>query len=225
MSDVAGYTLPQPRTTDGVEERRLHILTVTAECIAEKGYDAVRLREVSRRAGVSIGLIQHYFDTRDELLQAALKHLSERLVMNFTVAGEAAPRAWDRIVALIDQLCAVPDLSAHSSMWVGFAAAVSTNPELKPELESVYTAWQTYVTEAIELGIATNDFAVSAPVDDLVAIMLAFFDGYEYDMATGLVPADAEALRRRAILLARSLLHPRDGAAVPAAATAAPGSE
>lgn len=204
VSDTAVSDSTQPT----VEERRFHILTAAVSLIAEQGYDGVRLRDVGKRAGVSIGLIQHYFDTRDELMRAAIVHLSEDLVARFNQAGHAEASAWGRIVALVDQLCAVPNLSEHSTMWVAFAAAVSKYPDLSPGLRQVYDAWRVYVEEAVDLGVSSGEFDLLGDRDDVIASYLAFFDGYEYDMATGLIPIDTDELRRRALLVARALFRP-----------------
>lgn len=191
-----------------VEERRTHILRATAQCIAKQGYDGVRLRDVSHAAGVSVGLIQHYFDTRDVLLREAIKHLSEQLTGRFTSVDTHMLGAWERIEILVDQLCAVPDLEAHGFMWIAFAAAVSKHPELGPDLESVYQSWEEYVAAAVDHGVETGEFDLAGSRDDVIAVLLAFFDGYEYDMGTGLVAADPNELRDRALLTARALFRP-----------------
>ncbi|QZY52581.1 TetR/AcrR family transcriptional regulator [Leucobacter tenebrionis] len=190
------------------EERRRTILTAASECIAVHGYDGVRLREVSKRSGVSVGLIQHYFDTRDELLAQAIRHLSERLLAEFARHTTEDLGAWQRIEGLVDRLCSVDDLQGHSFMWIAFGAAVSGHPELRPHLERVYRSWEAYVRGAIEAGIESGELQPVGEVQDTIAIYLAFFDGYEYDMGTGLVPADADELRNRALLLGRALFRP-----------------
>ena len=49
---------------DTAEDKRRAILVAALDTIIAKGYDGARLIDIGRRAGVSIGLIQHYFDTR-----------------------------------------------------------------------------------------------------------------------------------------------------------------
>ena len=200
------------------EERRRTILAAASECIAVQGYDGVRLREVSKRAGVSIGLIQHYFETRDELLAQAIRHLSEELLAEFARPAAARLGAWQRIEELVDRLCSVANLQEHSFMWVAFGSAAAGHPELRPHLERVYRSWETYVRGAVEAGVASGELSPIGEVDDLVAVYLAFFDGYEYDMGAGLVPAAAEELRRRALLLGRALFRPRTAEAPAATA-------
>lgn len=193
------------------ESRREQILRSAVACIAQNGYDGVRLRDVSRQAGVSVGMIQHYFDSREELVAQAIGHLSDDLVRQFFDSDQQHGTGWDRIKSMVDRLCGVPDLDAHSHMWLTLGGAVFRHPELRPELERVYGAWDVYVRSAVEFGIATSEFDPVGELDDVVATFLAFFDGYEYDMSTGLLPADADALGRRALMLARALFCPTSG--------------
>lgn len=53
-------------------QRRGEVLDAAEPLLAAHGYDALRLRDVSRAAGVSIGLIQHYLRGR-VLVRAAAR--------------------------------------------------------------------------------------------------------------------------------------------------------
>ena len=50
-------------------ERRLTILRAAVEVFARKGYHGCRIADVAREAGVAYGLVYHYFQNKDELLQ------------------------------------------------------------------------------------------------------------------------------------------------------------
>lgn len=54
------------------EEARALILASATRLIAERGPDAVGLKDVARDAGVSHALVTHYFGTYDALVEAAL---------------------------------------------------------------------------------------------------------------------------------------------------------
>jgi AcrR family transcriptional regulator len=192
-----------------VEERRLHILTSAVSCISRQGFAGVRLRDISREAGVSIGLIQHYFDTREELLNQAIRHASVRLLNDFRRAGDVVADPWERILILVELICTLPNLHAHSSLWLEFAGAVAKFPHLFPHLENVYSSWDSYIRAAVEEGTASGQLRPVIDIEDAVPILLAYFDGYEFDMATGLVDAAPEELRRRTVSLAKILFQPQ----------------
>ncbi|GAA3341574.1 hypothetical protein GCM10020358_33470 [Amorphoplanes nipponensis] len=53
---------------------------------AEQGLESVSLRHVATRAGVSAGMVQHYFDSRDEMMAFALSVVRERSALRVTEA-------------------------------------------------------------------------------------------------------------------------------------------
>jgi AcrR family transcriptional regulator len=68
-------TPPAPPPSKGrrtPEEARAHILAAATRLIAERGPDAVGLKEVARGAGVSHALVTHYFGTYAALVDEAL---------------------------------------------------------------------------------------------------------------------------------------------------------
>ena len=56
-----------PKKVDPEERRRL-IADALMRVAAEQGLESVSLRHVATQAGVSAGMVQHYFRTRDEMM-------------------------------------------------------------------------------------------------------------------------------------------------------------
>lgn len=66
------------RNTAHLRERaRLKILEATTVEFAEQGYFAVTMRQVAGRAGVALGLAYHYFDSKENLLAAAIEYMTD----------------------------------------------------------------------------------------------------------------------------------------------------
>ena len=191
--------------------RRRQILVGTAQCIRRQGFDRVRLRDVSRESGVSIGLIQHYFETRDGLLEEAVAFQSDQLIerLRDRSAGE---QGWRRLQGLFDELYGIEDLSEHATMWVSLAGAAMRHPELVARHRRIHMAWRELVGQAVQQSVEMGEIAQVEDVEDRIACLLAFFDGYEFQMATGDIPSDHDEFRRRARLLAMTLFgyEPKD---------------
>src|SRR5271170_38995 len=66
-----------PRRVDR-EARRRAIAEAIFEVIGNRGLEAVSLRDVAAQAGVSMGSVQHYFSSKEEMLQFALGHMRDR---------------------------------------------------------------------------------------------------------------------------------------------------
>jgi AcrR family transcriptional regulator len=74
-----------PKRVDPEERRRL-IADALMRVAAEQGLESVSLRHVAARAGVSAGMVQHYFRTRDEMMTFALGVVRERTGARVTEA-------------------------------------------------------------------------------------------------------------------------------------------
>ncbi|MET8508281.1 TetR/AcrR family transcriptional regulator [Streptomyces sp. NPDC014779] len=67
-----------PRTADH-EQRRRQIADAVSQLIAQHGLDAVTVARTAATAGMSVGLVQHYFRTKDEMLLHAFREVSARI--------------------------------------------------------------------------------------------------------------------------------------------------
>ena len=66
-----------PKKVDHDARRRL-IADALMRVAADQGLEAVSLRHVAAAAGVSVGMVQHYFPTKDEMMAFAMSAVSER---------------------------------------------------------------------------------------------------------------------------------------------------
>lgn len=82
------------RTADH-DLRRAQIADAAHRLIAHAGLDAATMAAVAREAGFSVGLVQHYFAAKDDLLLFTYRRTTERQlerVMRLVAEGEAAQR-------------------------------------------------------------------------------------------------------------------------------------
>jgi Bacterial regulatory proteins, tetR family. len=63
----------------GEETRRAALIEATLDLIAEGGPQAATVRAIALRAGVTPGLIRHYFATKEDLVAAAHESLMTEL--------------------------------------------------------------------------------------------------------------------------------------------------
>lgn len=75
------------------ELRRAQIIQALWRIAADSGLEAASLSHVAAEAGVSKGMVQHYFSSKEELFSVASGHLKERIderLQRF-LGGESAP--------------------------------------------------------------------------------------------------------------------------------------
>ena len=84
-----------------LSRRKRAILEATLRLVADQGAAAVRLRDVARAAGVSVGSLQYYFDSRDQLIREAFDQHARDVVDLVARAGDAAAPAPAALLAVI----------------------------------------------------------------------------------------------------------------------------
>jgi len=61
--------------TAAQEERRRQILDAAVRAFAKNGYHACRVSDIAEEAGVAYGLVYHYFESKDAVLEAIFREM------------------------------------------------------------------------------------------------------------------------------------------------------
>jgi betaine-aldehyde dehydrogenase len=120
------------------ETRRTQLIEVTVDSLAELGYVGTTLAQIAGRAGVSTGLVAHYFGDKDGLLDAAFRSLARRVSdhVRARLHQIATPRA--RIQAIIDANLAPEEFDQRTgTAWLAFWGQVLQVKSLR-RVQSVY---------------------------------------------------------------------------------------
>lgn len=82
----------RPYRREGEEKRRQALITATLALVSEGGPRLATVRAIAERAGVTAGLIRHYFQSKDALIVISYRHLMERMTADSAAVLKAAPR-------------------------------------------------------------------------------------------------------------------------------------
>ena len=87
----------------GQEERRRQILDAAVRAFAQKGYHACRVSDIAEEAGVSYGLLYHYFASKEDVLLSVFRETWRALIETIESVEQAGdePREQLRKVAEI----------------------------------------------------------------------------------------------------------------------------
>ena len=81
----------------GVEEKRRLILDAAVRVFARKGFHASRVGDIAREAGVAHGLLYHYFESKDKLLETVFHENWSVLVERIRAVEETDEPATDQL--------------------------------------------------------------------------------------------------------------------------------
>lgn len=117
------------------DERRRQIVGAVTRIAQRDGLTAVSFRQVATEAGMSVSLVQHYVDTKDNLLVLTLDHTSAKVADRIarqvaTLGADAGP--FDRLTTILEAfLPQDPDSRTAMQVYLQFAAAAMADPVLR----------------------------------------------------------------------------------------------
>jgi AcrR family transcriptional regulator len=102
--------------------RRQALIDATIECLKRYGHDGLSIRTISAQAGVSVGLINHHFPNKEELVAAAYRHINAELIVLMQAAvARAGTSPQARMRAFLEAWFSAPSLDADAlAVWVVF---------------------------------------------------------------------------------------------------------
>jgi betaine-aldehyde dehydrogenase len=120
------------------DTRRRQLVEVTIDSLAELGYVGTTLAQIAARAGVSPGLVAHYFGDKDGLLDAAFRALARRVGNQVRARLRQVSTPRGRIQAVIDANLAPEEFEQRTgTAWLAFWGQVLQVKSLE-RVQSVY---------------------------------------------------------------------------------------
>ena len=73
------------------QERRRQILDAAVRAFARRGYHACRVSDIAEEAGVAYGLVYHYFDSKEAVLEAIFRDTWEMMLEAVRAVEDSEP--------------------------------------------------------------------------------------------------------------------------------------
>jgi TetR/AcrR family transcriptional repressor of bet genes len=165
---MATIATAKPRRTASREARRRQLIDATMKCIARKGMGSTTLGDVAKEAGLSQGIVNLHFESKDNLLTETLRTLAGEYRENFNKTLEkSGPRPADSLLALMESdlrpsICDRQKLA----IWFAFWGEVKSRPTYRricDEFDNYYdSVVERLCADLIEEGAYENIDAAAA---------------------------------------------------------------
>lgn len=163
--------MAQSKRQQQADARREQLLDVALDLFATQGFDATSTQQIATAAGVTQGLVFHYFGSKEGLLSAVLstRHSFASGMADLLTEAETSPMPLEEVLRT---LCAgwLDTLRRERSVTLLLAGLALTNPAFGAQLNEAIAATQKMlaavlerrrdageVSEGADLGIAAHD--------------------------------------------------------------------
>ncbi len=161
------------------EMRRQQLIDATIKCISRKGIGSTTLGDVAKMAGLSQGIVNLHFNSKENLLNETLRYLSQEYRSRFAqVLEKSPPTAAEKLLALMEMdlgpaICDRRKLAVWFAFW-GEVKAVPTYQKICEAHDLTYSAQLIELCQTIiddggyrDIDAETVTDALSAMTDGL----------------------------------------------------------
>lgn len=134
----------KPYRREAEDKRRQALVDATLAMVAEGGAQSATVRAIAQRAGVTAGLIRHYFQSKDQLVTAAYRHLMDRMTAESAAVLSAAPRdPLARLTAFVAAALKPPVVDPEALiLWATFLQETYRDPAMKATHAQTYLGFR-----------------------------------------------------------------------------------
>lgn len=193
MTAKPAFTRAEP------DARRLSLIEACARVLAREGAAGTSVRAIALEAGVSPGLVGHYFAGVEALVAATYAHVEAQVSAAIEMAlDQAGPDPRARLEAFVTASFRAPVASGELlATWIAFWSLVRARPEIAHQHDQQYAAFRSRLESLLAAsGTPTADLRRAA-----IAIT-ALIDGLWLELCLSpetFAPGEAEAIARAAL--------------------------
>lgn len=171
--------------------RREELVEAAIAVVAKEGLHGATLAQIAVEAGMSTALVNHYFESKDDLLEATMRRLSKQYRAEIMALMPPDPTPAQRLKAIIEGSFQPNTLTlASRRAWVQFLVNAMSGGR-------IFHLFQVTGERVVSnIRYAVKRLVPADQVDDTVDGIAALIDGFFWENATDCSPEDLVRARR-----------------------------
>lgn len=167
--------------------------------IAAQGIEGVTLRAVAREAGVSVGRVQHYYPSREELVRDSCRVMVTLAEESFGQDAGGLPPVQALQELVLHAVPTTAGFTRGTAIWTSYLAKTVDDDGLAELVRDAQRGTVEQVVRWIEEARADGSMSTGADPRHLALELLALSEGYAARVLTGSLTAQEAraALERR----------------------------
>lgn len=173
------------------EMRRDELMDAAIEAIGEFGIVNATVAIIAGKAGMSAGLVNHYFDSKQELLALTLRSLSNLFRKDILDILPENATPIERLKAIVDGSFAPQHFRGAKRMaWMQFMMTSQNDPAIRQLMRITGARFVSNIRYAVK------DLVPKSEIDDVADGIAAIIDGFFWQIAADYDEDDFERARR-----------------------------
>ncbi len=179
--------------------RRRQVVDAVIKILETQGWKDLTIREVSDVAGVSAGIVTHYFGNKRTMTLDSVAEAHHRLEHALIEIERRRLGPVARLLAVVD-LATTPDPAVPGpAFWLALWGRMPFDRMIQAEMHKQRERRLEFLCDTIRQGAAQDVFTPMAPPQDIAERFLGLADGLTLSVV--LDPAAQTLLRRKELLL------------------------
>ncbi|WP_256982160.1 TetR family transcriptional regulator C-terminal domain-containing protein [Caballeronia sordidicola] len=185
--------------------RQRSIIDATMRCIARYSFSETTIDRICAEAEVSRGLINHHFQSKDELMSRTYERLAADLLEVSRQAAANATGPEEKLNAII-KVCFAPPVFAPKNVkvWLGFWSVAHSDPVIHKAHKELYSSYRLALKKLFDQVGEIRDVHVDSELGALT--LTAVIDGFWLELARDPTSFSAKDALRSCLLIVDSFI-------------------
>ncbi|MDG1996457.1 MAG: TetR family transcriptional regulator C-terminal domain-containing protein [Emcibacteraceae bacterium] len=176
MKNSINYTIVDKTNSD----KKQLFIDATICSLANHGYKGTTVRQIAKYAGLTPGLLTHYYEGKEVLIAESYKYLSQRFLDDFHRSIEGGEKDPIKALRTFFKNIFGPDNlgSSFLRIWLSFWTLTLTEPSLRKTHKEIQSQYILSIEKLLNAAYKLNDVGKSPKNSHELAIgIMAILDG------------------------------------------------
>ncbi len=166
------------------ESQKDRLLTALVTITAERGLDKVSIREVAAEAGMSVGSVQYYCRSKDEMLEMAFRYILEQISAR-AAATSRSGTVTQVLRRSLHEFLPLDDVRRREcSVYLAFAARAAVTPVLAGVQHELLGEMRARCARVFRAAMDEGEAATDFDPNEAGLVTAALVDGLLLHMVT-----------------------------------------
>jgi AcrR family transcriptional regulator len=173
LKDRAVVAADKGKSRSG-EDRRQALVRAAFDCIAAKGFEGLRLRDVAAQVGIDHSTLHHYFAGKEDLVASVVEHATRQFWPTMPADGGAGERLRHHLAALGRMIKQQPALF---TVMAELDLRARRDPAIRSIIDRHEEGWRIVLGEVLRQGAKEDAWTQRLDAATAVELIIAAVKG------------------------------------------------